>query len=74
MRRLTWALLAGAAMLGSCAPVENNRGYVPDMQAIVTVWAGMRKGRPAPIIASRATLAIVGSFSTHPNMICPISL
>ena len=41
MRRLTWALLAGAAMLASCAPVENNRGYVPDMQAIASIEVGM---------------------------------
>src|SRR5512141_776359 len=41
MRRLNWAALFGAAMLASCAAVENQRGYVPDMQAMQSVQVGM---------------------------------
>jgi len=41
MRRLNWALLFGAAMLAGCAAVENQRGYVPDIQAMQSVQVGM---------------------------------
>jgi outer membrane protein assembly factor BamE (lipoprotein component of BamABCDE complex) len=41
MRRLNWALVAGTAMLAGCAAVENQRGYVPDMQAMQSVQVGM---------------------------------
>src|SRR5260370_9022171 len=46
MHRVTWAFLAGAAALsactlGACAPVENQRGYVPDQEAVASVQVGM---------------------------------
>jgi outer membrane protein assembly factor BamE (lipoprotein component of BamABCDE complex) len=41
MRRLKWILLAGATMVGACAPVENQRGYVPDAQAVAAIEIGM---------------------------------
>jgi len=41
MRRLKWVLLAGATMVGACAPVENQRGYVPDAQAVSAIEIGM---------------------------------
>ena len=43
MDRFLGAILAGAALLGvyGCAPVENQRGYVPDMEAISSVQVGM---------------------------------
>src|SRR6185437_7811944 len=40
MRRLNWAFL-GAAAVAACAPVENQRGYVPDMQAVQSIQVGM---------------------------------
>ena len=42
MRRLNWAvLLAASATLGACAAVENQRGYVPDQQAVASIEVGM---------------------------------
>ena len=41
MRRLNWALLAGAASLVACAPVENQRGYVPDQEVVSSIQVGM---------------------------------
>ena len=41
MRRSTWVLLAGFATLGACAPVENQRGYVPDQEAVSSIQVGM---------------------------------
>src|SRR6476646_6280264 len=41
MQRVTWAFLAGAAALCACAPVENQRGYVPDQEAVASVQVGM---------------------------------
>jgi outer membrane protein assembly factor BamE (lipoprotein component of BamABCDE complex) len=41
MRRLNWAFLAGAAMLTACAAVENQRGYVPDQEAVASIQVGM---------------------------------
>jgi outer membrane protein assembly factor BamE (lipoprotein component of BamABCDE complex) len=40
MRRLNWAFLAAAAV-AACAPVENQRGYVPDPQAVQSIQVGM---------------------------------
>ena len=41
MHRSTWAFLAGFATLSACAPVENQRGYVPDQQAVSSIQVGM---------------------------------
>lgn len=41
MRRLSWAFLAGVAALCACAPVENQRGYVPDQDAIQSIQVGV---------------------------------
>ena len=42
MRYLTITLLSGAAILGvACAPVENQRGYVPDQAAVMSIEVGM---------------------------------
>jgi len=47
MHRVTLAFLAGAtalsacAALTACAPVENQRGYVPDQEAVASVQVGM---------------------------------
>ena len=41
MRRLSVALIGGIAMLSACAPVENQRGYVPDMEAVSSIQVGM---------------------------------
>src|SRR2546423_13278377 len=41
MCRFQWAFLAGAASLAACAPVENQRGYVPDQEAGASVQIGM---------------------------------
>jgi outer membrane protein assembly factor BamE (lipoprotein component of BamABCDE complex) len=44
MRYVPMKWLAGAAILGlaaACAPVENQRGYVPDMTAIMSIQVGM---------------------------------
>ena|SRR5579864_5877769 len=41
MRRLIRIAVAAAAGLAACAPVENQRGYVPDQQAIQAIQVGM---------------------------------
>src|SRR5712691_10644426 len=41
MRCVNWAYLAGATALIACAPVENQRGYVPDQEAVASVQVGM---------------------------------
>jgi outer membrane protein assembly factor BamE (lipoprotein component of BamABCDE complex) len=46
MHRVTLAFLAGATALSACAlaacaPVENQRGYVPDQEAVASVQVGM---------------------------------
>jgi outer membrane protein assembly factor BamE (lipoprotein component of BamABCDE complex) len=41
MRRLCVALFGGVAVLSACAPVENQRGYVPDMEAVASIQVGM---------------------------------
>jgi outer membrane protein assembly factor BamE (lipoprotein component of BamABCDE complex) len=41
MHRSTWAFLAGLATLSACAPVENQRGYVPDQEAVSSIQVGM---------------------------------
>jgi outer membrane protein assembly factor BamE (lipoprotein component of BamABCDE complex) len=43
MRYLPLTCLIGAAVFGAaaCAPVENQRGYVPDQQAISSIKVGM---------------------------------
>ena len=41
MRRSPWAFLAGVAAVVACAPVENQRGYVPDQEAVSSVQIGM---------------------------------
>src|SRR5215475_567053 len=41
MRRLSVALFGGIAMLSACAPGENQRGYVPDMEAVSSIQVGM---------------------------------
>ena len=40
MRRLFWAILTGTAALAACAPVESQRGYVPDQDAISSIQVG----------------------------------
>ena len=43
MRYFLTTVSLGAALLGAagCAPVENQRGYVPDMEAISSIQVGM---------------------------------
>jgi len=43
MRAIGFTSLAGAAVMAvcACAPVENQRGYVPDMEAIAGITVGM---------------------------------
>jgi len=41
MRRLIWIVSAAAAGLAACAPVQNQRGYVPDQAAIQAIQVGM---------------------------------
>jgi outer membrane protein assembly factor BamE (lipoprotein component of BamABCDE complex) len=43
MRTLTVTFLATAAIfcVAACAPVENQRGYVPDQQAVASIAVGM---------------------------------
>jgi outer membrane protein assembly factor BamE (lipoprotein component of BamABCDE complex) len=42
MRIMPVILLTGAAILGTaCAPVENQRGYVPDQMAVMSIQVGM---------------------------------
>jgi hypothetical protein len=37
--------------------------WLAEMQAMVTVWAGMRSENPAPRAASRATLLVFTSYN-----------
>jgi len=39
-RSLSFSLLA-ATLLTGCVPVENQRGYVPDMEAVASIQVGM---------------------------------
>lgn len=41
MRRLILPTIASVAVLLGCVPVENQRGYVPDQQAISSIQVGM---------------------------------
>lgn len=41
MRRLILPTLASVTVLLGCVPVENQRGYVPDQQAISSIQVGM---------------------------------
>jgi len=41
MRGLSLVFLGGIAALAGCAPVENQRGYVPDMVAMQSIRVGM---------------------------------
>lgn len=41
MRLLCVALSGGVTVLSACAPVENQRGYVPDMEAVASIQVGM---------------------------------
>ena len=43
MRHFLTTVAVSAAILGvaTCAPVENQRGYVPDMEAIASIQVGM---------------------------------
>ncbi len=40
-RYLSLSLAAAATALIGCVPVENQRGYVPDQQAVASIQAGM---------------------------------
>src|ERR1700741_3585418 len=41
MRRSFWVFLLGTLTLAACAPVESQRGYVPDMEAISSIQVGV---------------------------------
>jgi outer membrane protein assembly factor BamE (lipoprotein component of BamABCDE complex) len=41
MRHLGLIFLAGAAIAAACAPVENQRGYVPDQEAVSSIAVGV---------------------------------
>ncbi len=41
MRGVILSAIAAAAILMGCVPVENQRGYVPDMQAVASIEVGM---------------------------------
>ena len=62
MRALTVALLAGV-VIGStaCAPVQNQRGYVPNMDAIGSIEVGMdTKDMVSMKLGAPSTLATFG--------------
>src|SRR5581483_1711234 len=40
-RNLSLTVAAAATALLGCVPVENQRGYVPDMQAVASIKVGM---------------------------------
>jgi outer membrane protein assembly factor BamE (lipoprotein component of BamABCDE complex) len=62
MRHLRWSCLAGAALLGACAAVENQRGYVPDMQALSSIEVGMdTKDTVSKKLGDPSTAATFGS-------------
>jgi outer membrane protein assembly factor BamE (lipoprotein component of BamABCDE complex) len=41
MRRLVFFVIPAVTMLIGCVPVENQRGYVPDQQAVASIQVGM---------------------------------
>jgi len=41
MRRLIFPMLAAVTVLLGCVPVENQRGYVPDQEAVSSIQVGM---------------------------------
>ena len=41
MRRLIFPTLAAVTVLLGCVPVENQRGYVPDQEAVSSIQVGM---------------------------------
>src|SRR5215468_11266699 len=41
MRRSFWVFLTGTFALAACAPVESQRGYVPDQDAISSIQVGV---------------------------------
>ncbi len=43
------------------SPVQVVMAWLDEMQAMVTVWAGIRSEKPAPRAASRATLLVFTS-------------
>jgi len=43
------------------SPVQVVMAWLEEMQAMVTVWAGIRSEKPAPRAASRATLLVFTS-------------
>jgi outer membrane protein assembly factor BamE (lipoprotein component of BamABCDE complex) len=62
MRRLSWAFFAGATLVSACAPVENQRGYVPDMQALSSIEVGMdTKDTVTKKLGDPSTAATFGS-------------
>src|SRR4029079_13920894 len=40
MRRSFWVFVTGTFALAACAPVESQRGYVPDQDAIASIQVG----------------------------------
>ncbi len=49
-------------------PMEDVIAWFEEMQAMVTVWAGVLSEKPAPSMASRATLLVFTSWITVPNV------
>ena len=65
---LTLSLLAGAAVLGvtACAPVENQRGYVPDQEAIMSIKVGVdTKDTVSKKLGNPSTSATFGNDSWY---------
>ena len=63
MRTLTVALLSGALTLGAaaCAPVQNQRGYVPNQESIGSIQVGMdTKEMVSMKLGEPSTLATFG--------------
>merc|ERR1719187_2106489 len=48
------------------SPAQVVMAWLDEMQAMVTVWAGMRSEKPAPRAASRARLLVFTSWMTFP--------
>ena len=46
------------------SPAQVVMAWLDEMQAMVTVWAGMRSEKPAPRAASRARLLVFTSWKT----------
>src|SRR5579884_427983 len=62
MRRLTLPMLAAVTMLIGCVPVENQRGYVPDQQALASIKVGMdTKDTVSKKLGDPSTSATFGS-------------